>query len=259
MPQAVSFLATSRSLLKKRLDLLLVEKGLVSSRARAQGLILAGQVLVNDVPETKPGHTISDQATLRIRGQEHPYVSRGGLKLEAALRAFSVSLIDAVALDVGASTGGFTQVLLLNGVQRVYAIDVGHSQLDWSLRSHPQVVVKEKLNARYLTYEQIGELVDCIVMDVSFISVEKILPSLQSVAKPSAHWIILVKPQFEVGKGKLGKGGIVSSEADRQEVLNRVTAFAKTLGLERQGLIDSPIKGADGNQEYLLYLRQTGP
>lgn len=230
-----------------------MEKGLVSSRERAQGLILAGKVLVNDVPHTKPGHSVVETSQIRIRGEEHPYVSRGGLKLEAALDSFKVDVTGKTALDVGASTGGFTHVLLLRNALKVYAIDVGHSQLDWQIRSNPRVVVKEKLNARYLEFEQIGEKVDCIVMDVSFISVEKILPSLIQFAHPDTHWIILIKPQFEVGKGKLGKGGIVTSEEDRIEVVDKISLFAKTLGLTQLGLIESPIAGTEGNKEYLIH------
>jgi 23S rRNA (cytidine1920-2'-O)/16S rRNA (cytidine1409-2'-O)-methyltransferase len=239
---------------KKRLDILMLEKGLVSSRERAQGLILAGKVLVNDEPQTKPGHAVLEASQIRIRGdQEHPYVSRGGTKLEAALDAFGVIVKDKVALDIGASTGGFTHVLLLRGAQRVHAVDVGHSQMDWQIRSNPRVIVKEKLNARYLEFAQIGETVDCIVMDVSFISVEKILPSLLQFSHSDTHWIVLIKPQFEVGKGKLGKGGIVSSEQDRQEVVDKISLFAKTLGLTQLGLIESPITGTEGNKEFLIH------
>ena len=242
---------------KKRLDVLLMEKGLVPSRERAQGLILAGQVLVNDQPQTKPGHATLDTSEIRIRGgEEHPYVSRGGLKLEAALKAFDVSVTGKVALDVGASTGGFTHVLLLRGAEKVYAIDVGHSQLDWKIRSDPRVVVKEKLNARYLEFDQIGQQVDCIVIDVSFISLEKILPSLVQFSHSDTHWVVLIKPQFEVGKGKLGKGGIVTSEQDRNEVVDKISLFAKSLGLTQLGLIESPIAGTEGNKEFLIHWRK---
>jgi len=241
-------------LAKKRLDLLLVEKGLAPSRERAQGLILAGKVLINDEPQTKPGHAFPETAHVRIRGgEEHPYVSRGGIKLEAALDAFNVNVKDKIALDVGASTGGFTHVLLLRGAQKVHAVDVGHSQMDWQIRSNPRVIVQEKLNARYLEFGQIGEKVDCIVVDVSFISIEKILPSLVQFSHSDTHWIVLIKPQFEVGKGKLGKGGIVTSELDRTKVVEKISQFAKTLGLTQLGLIESPIAGTEGNKEFLIH------
>jgi 23S rRNA (cytidine1920-2'-O)/16S rRNA (cytidine1409-2'-O)-methyltransferase len=210
-------------------------------------------VLVNDEPRTKPGHAISELSAIRIRGQEHPYVSRGGIKLESALSAFKVEVKGKVALDIGASTGGFTQVLLLRGALKVYAIDVGHSQMDWQIRSDPRVLVMEKLNARYLEFAQIGEKVDCIVMDVSFISIEKILPALIQFSHQNTDWIVLIKPQFEVGKGKLGKGGIVTSEQDRIEVKDKICLFAKSLGLAQLGLIESPIVGTEGNTEYLIH------
>ncbi len=238
---------------KKRLDLLLIEKGLVSSRERAQGLILAGQVLVNDTPITKSGLAVPVDAQIRIRGQDHPYVSRGGLKLEAALRSFEIPVAQRVALDVGASTGGFSHVLLLGGVQKIFAIDVGQNQMDWKIRSDPRVIVQEKVNARYLNFDQIGEKVDLIVIDVSFISLEKILPSLVQFADSRTDWITLVKPQFEAGKGQLGKGGIVTSPAVHQEVLAKILEFGKTIDLMAVKWMDSPITGTEGNKEFLVH------
>ncbi|MFZ9595008.1 MAG: TlyA family RNA methyltransferase [Bdellovibrionia bacterium] len=238
---------------KKRLDVLLLEKGLAPSRQKAQALILSGHVLVEDQPQSKPGHLVAESCSIRVRGAEHPYVSRGGVKLSAALEAFQIHPQGFIALDVGASTGGFTQVLLQRGAKKVHAIDVGHNQMAWEIRSDPRVVVQEKLNARYLSFDQIGEHVDLIVIDVSFISLEKILPSLLQFAQLKTHWVALVKPQFEVGKGKLGKGGVVHSNELRQEALEKVKSFAKNLGLHPLGLIESPITGAEGNVEYLIH------
>jgi 23S rRNA (cytidine1920-2'-O)/16S rRNA (cytidine1409-2'-O)-methyltransferase len=238
---------------KKRLDLLLIQHGLAPSRERAQSLILTGNVLVDDSPQTKPGHTFEETVSIRIRGQDHPYVSRGGLKLAAALDQYQIPVQGRIALDVGASTGGFTHVLLLRDVSKVHAIDVGFNQMDWKIRSDSRVVVREKINARYMEFDQIGEKVDLIVVDVSFISLEKILPALIQFAHRDTDWITLIKPQFEVGKDRIGKGGIVNSESDRTSVVDHITKFAETLGLNRLGLIESPIEGADGNKEYLSY------
>lgn len=242
---------------KKRIDLLLVEKGLAPSRERAQSLILSGNVLVNDVPVVKAGQLILEDAPIRIREQDHPYVSRGGIKLAAALDAFALSPMGKVGMDIGASTGGFTHVLLLRGAQRVHAVDVGHSQLDWQIRRDPRVHVYEKVNARQMAYEIIGEKVDLIVIDVSFISLEKILPALLQFSHSNTDWVTLIKPQFEVGREKVGKGGIVESEADRREVIDRLVVFGKTVGLTQLGLIDSPITGTQGNKEFLAHWKQS--
>lgn len=238
---------------RKRLDVVLVERGLAPTRERAQGLILAGKVLVDDQPLTKPGHGVAEQAVIRVRGEEHPYVSRGGIKLAAALDAFGIGVSGRVGFDIGASTGGFTHVLLLRGASEVIAIDVGHSQLDWSIRRDPRVRVLEKVNARYLAFEQLGRRADLIVVDVSFISLDKILPPLIAFAGPETDWITLIKPQFEVGKGKVGKGGIVESEEDRLDAVERLRVFGESLGLGRLGLIESPITGTQGNKEYLAH------
>jgi 23S rRNA (cytidine1920-2'-O)/16S rRNA (cytidine1409-2'-O)-methyltransferase len=238
---------------KKRIDLLLFEKGLVPSRERAQGLILSGQVLVNDVPVVKPGQSVSESAVIRVRGEDHPYVSRGGVKLAAALDAFCISVGRRVALDIGASTGGFSDVLLARDIKKIFAVDVGRNQMDWKIRSDPRVIVKEKTNARYLTFDDISEKVGLIVVDVSFISLDKILPALTQFADHTTDWVTLVKPQFEVGRDKVGKGGIVTSEVDRNQALVKIIEFAKTIHLNRQSCIDSPITGADGNKEFLVH------
>ncbi len=243
---------------KKRIDVLLVEQGLAPSRERAQSLILAGKVLVDDVPATKAGQLFGDEARVRVRGEDHPYVSRGGVKLAAALDQFKVEVEGRVALDVGASTGGFTHVLLMRGAKKVFAVDVGHNQMDWKIRQDPRVVVMEGVNARHLDFETIGQKVDLIVIDVSFISLDKILPALKACAKPETDWITLIKPQFEVGKEKVGKGGIVTSENDLLHAVERLRAFGETLGLSRLGLIDSPITGTQGNKEFLAHWKLSG-
>lgn len=242
---------------KKRIDLLLVERGLAPSRERSQSLILSGHVLVNDCPITKAGQQVSEDAQIRIRNQDHPYVSRGGIKLAAALDAFNVPVSGRIGLDVGASTGGFTHVLLLRGAVKVHAVDVGHSQLDWQIRSDSRVQVYEKVNARHIAFEQIGEKVDIIVIDVSFISLDKIFPALLQFSHQDTDWVTLIKPQFEVGKDKVGKGGIVDSEEDRQEAVSRLVEFSKTVGLRHLGLIESPITGTQGNKEFLAHWKQS--
>lgn len=238
---------------KKRLDQLLVEKGLTDTREKAQRLILAGKVLVDDTPGLKPGQKILESAALRIRGEDHPYVSRGGIKLAQALDRFQIDPKGKVALDVGASTGGFSHVLLMREIQKIFAIDVGHNQMDWKIRSDSRVVVKERINARYLKFEEIGQKVDLIVVDVSFISLDKILPALIQFATPNTDWVTLVKPQFEVGKENVGKGGIVTSETAKKEAIHRLTEFGRSLGLIQKQMIESPITGTDGNQEFLAY------
>ncbi|MDR3605871.1 MAG: TlyA family RNA methyltransferase [Oligoflexia bacterium] len=240
---------------KTRIDVLLVERGLAPTRERAQSMIIAGQVLVGDTPATKPGQAVAKDAEIRVRGEDHPYVSRGGIKLAAALDAFQVPVQGRVGLDVGASTGGFTHVLLLRDASKVFAVDVGHNQLDWKIRNDPRVIVHEKVNARNLAFETVGQKVDLIVMDVSFISLDKILPALIAFATPETDWITLIKPQFEVGREHVGKGGIVTSEDARQQAVERLRVFAETLGLNRLGLIESPITGTQGNKEFLAHWR----
>jgi 23S rRNA (cytidine1920-2'-O)/16S rRNA (cytidine1409-2'-O)-methyltransferase len=246
---------------KKRLDILVAERGLAATRSKAQALIMSGNVLVNDVPITKAGEPVldSEETVIRVRGAEHPYVSRGGLKLAKAIEEFKVAVSGRSALDIGASTGGFTEVLLLNGAEKVFAVDVGHNQMDWKIRNDPKVVCLEKINARELRFEQIAQKVGLIVMDVSFISIEKIFPALLQFSTEETDWITLIKPQFEVGKDKVGKGGIVTSENDRLEAVERISHFGETLGLRRLNLIESPITGTDGNKVFLAHWKLKTP
>jgi len=244
--------------LKKRLDALLLERGLAATRQKAQALVMAGSVLVGDVPVEKPGKNIEETATIRIRGERPKYVSRGALKLLAALDAFGVKCEGRIAMDIGASTGGFTQVLLERGAGRVYAVDAGTNQLDWRLRCDPQVVVMEKTNARYLEPAQIPEKTGIITVDVSFISIAKLLPALMAFFCGDTDLVALIKPQFEVGRDRVGKGGIVRSEEHRLEAVKNLTKNAEALGLARLGLIESPITGMDGNKEYLAHWKLQG-
>jgi 23S rRNA (cytidine1920-2'-O)/16S rRNA (cytidine1409-2'-O)-methyltransferase len=241
---------------KKRIDVLLVERGLVQSRERAQAIILAGNVLVNDTPCTKSGASFSEDVSIRLREPDHPYVSRGALKLKGALAAFQISVTGKVAADIGASTGGFTQILLEAGATKVFAIDVGFNQMDWKIRNDPRVECIEKVNARNLTADILRQKVDIAVVDVSFISLDKIFPSLFPFVELGGDVISLIKPQFEVGRDDVGKGGIVTSDTARAESVARITEVAKGLGWKRVGLIDSPITGTDGNIEYLAHWRR---
>ena len=241
---------------KLRLDLLLVERGLVESRERGQALIIAGQVLVNGQKQDKAGVLVPEDAEIRILGEVLPYVSRGGLKLEAALREFKVSVEGRIALDVGASTGGFTDCLLQHGCNKVYAVDVGYGQMAWKIRQDPRVVVIERTNIRAMDPSLIPEPVDIVVIDASFISLEKIIPSIMQFLRPGSGLIALIKPQFEVGKGQVGKGGIVRDEGLRIAVVEKVKAFFHETGLNVIGVIPSPITGQDGNVEFLIYAYQ---
>jgi 23S rRNA (cytidine1920-2'-O)/16S rRNA (cytidine1409-2'-O)-methyltransferase len=236
---------------RQRLDQLLVERGLAESRAKARALILAGQVFVEGERASKPGQMVAAEAGLSVAAPP-PYVSRSGKKLEAALEAFGIAVRDRVCLDVGASTGGFTDCLLQRGARRVYAVDVGKGQLDWRLRRDPRVVVREGINARYLRFEDIGEYVDLAVCDVSFISVTLILPAVSALLQPEGEMVILVKPQFEVGRGQVGKGGIVRDPELHRLACERVEGAVKALGF-RVSVMESPIPGAEGNKEFLLY------
>lgn len=238
---------------KTRIDRLLVDRGMAPTRQKAQALILTGNVLVNDQPADKAGQLVGADADVRLRGEDHPYVSRGGLKLAKALDVFQVPVGGKVCLDIGASTGGFTHVLLLRGATRVFAVDVGYNQLDWRIRSDARVVVHEKINARHMPFELIGTPVDLIVIDVSFISLEKILPGVMSFSQPGTDWVALIKPQFEVGREHVGKGGIVTSDVERQRAVERITRFGESLGLRFAGLIESPITGTSGNVEFLAH------
>jgi 23S rRNA (cytidine1920-2'-O)/16S rRNA (cytidine1409-2'-O)-methyltransferase len=236
---------------KQRLDVMLVDRGLVESREKARALVLAGQVLVDGVRAPKPGHGVAVDSRVELL-ERLPYVSRAGKKLEAALAGFVIDVTGKVCLDVGASTGGFTDCLIQRGAGRVYAIDVGKGQLDWRLRNDPRVIVREGLNARHLTMEHIGETVVFAACDVSFISVTLILPPVAALLAEDGEMVILVKPQFEVGRGQVGKGGIVRDPALHKTACDRIESTARGLGF-RTGLIESPILGAEGNKEFLLY------
>ncbi len=242
----------------ERIDKLLVEAGLADSRTKAKALVMAGLVLVDDRRVNKPSETFPPDRNIRLKGDspENRYVGRGGLKLEKALDGFGIDPDGSVCIDVGSSTGGFTDCLLSRGAKRVYAIDAGTNQLDWKLRSDDRVVVMENTNARYLQVSSIPELADLVTMDVSFISVTKLLRPVLNLLKPDGSIVILVKPQFEVGKGEVGKGGIVRDEEKRLGALETVASFARSLDLVVIGQMESPIRGAEGNLEYLLYLER---
>ena len=240
---------------RMRADLALVEQGLAPSREKARALILAGEVLAGDRPIDKAGELVDAAAELRLRSAPMPYVSRGGVKLAHALDVFGVVVRDRAALDVGASTGGFTDCLLQRGAARVTCIDVGHGQLDWKIASDPRVRVLDRVNVRLAPADLLAEPVDLIVVDVSFISLRLVLPALRQWARPGADLVALVKPQFEVGRADVGKGGIVRDETARARALAEVRAAAATLGYEVLGDTVSPITGGKGNVEYLLHLR----
>jgi 23S rRNA (cytidine1920-2'-O)/16S rRNA (cytidine1409-2'-O)-methyltransferase len=239
---------------KERIDKLLFERGLAESRTQAQALVIAGQVLVNEQRIDKPSQTVDPSSEIRIKGEMPRYVSRGGFKLEAALHQFQINPAGKICLDVGASTGGFTDCLLQHGAAHVWAVDVGHNQLAWKIRQDARVTVIEGFNARHLADEEFGIQFDFVCIDVSFISLKMILPGVQAVLKKSGDCVALIKPQFEVGKGEVGKGGIVSDPAKHQRVVNEVTSAALELGLQPGAVIDSPILGAEGNREFLLHL-----
>ena len=244
---------------RERVDKMLVERGLAPTRTRAQALVMAGRVLAGERRVEKPSETYPPDAPLRVRGAEDPasrYVGRGGLKLEKALAEFQIDPTGRTCLDVGASTGGFTDCLLQHGARRVVALDVGHNQIDWRLRTDARVEVREGVNARHLTPEDFDERFDLVAVDVSFISATKILPALVPLLKEGGRAVVLVKPQFEVGKGEVGKGGVVRDPAQHARVVEEVNASARALGLAVKGVADSPITGADGNREFLaLYER----
>ena len=242
---------------KKRLDVLLTERGLQESRQRAQAVIMSGEVFVNGQRVDKPGTAIPDDAEIEVRGTL-PYVSRGGLKLEKAMAAFPIDLNGAVCADIGASTGGFTDCMLQNGAEKVYAVDVGYGQLAWKLRSDPRVVCLERTNARYLTHEQVPDALDFASVDVSFISLKLILPPLNGLLKDGGHAACLVKPQFEAGREKVGKKGVVRDPDVHLEVLEHFLGHAKESSFTVLGLTYSPIRGPEGNIEYLGYLEK-GP
>lgn len=240
---------------RERIDKVLVERGLAESRTRAQALILAGQVLVREQRIDKPGQLIDPNDDIRIKGETPRYASRGGLKLEAALSEFKINPEGKNCLDVGASTGGFTDCLLQHGAARVWAIDVGHNQIVWRLRQDPRVVVQEGVNARNLSPDQFPVRFDIATIDVSFISLTKVFPSVRESLKVGADLIALIKPQFEVGKGEVGRGGIVTDPAKHQRVLDEISRAALEVGLSPAGLLESPILGAEGNREFLMHLK----
>jgi 23S rRNA (cytidine1920-2'-O)/16S rRNA (cytidine1409-2'-O)-methyltransferase len=237
--------------MKTRLDRLLVERSLADSREKAQALIMAGEVLLDGQKATKPGHMVAAEAALEVLARP-PYVGRGGFKLAEALRHWKIDVAGLVCLDVGASTGGFTDAMLQAGAARVHAVDVGAGQLDWKLRTDARVVVHDRINARHLSAEDIGEAVDLATCDVSFISVTLILPAVAPLLRAAGQMVILVKPQFEAGRGQVGKGGIVRQPEVHQAACQRVERAAADLGF-RTDVIESPILGAEGNKEFLLY------
>jgi 23S rRNA (cytidine1920-2'-O)/16S rRNA (cytidine1409-2'-O)-methyltransferase len=245
---------------RERLDVLVVERGFAGSRERARALILAGQVRVNGAVVSKAGTRVDTSAVIDLAQPDHPYVGRGGIKLAHALDAFQVNPSGAVALDVGASTGGFTDVLLRRGAAHVVALDVGHGQLDWKLRNDPRVTVIERVNARALTADQLPaafRTFGLMTMDLSFISLRQVLPAVAPLLEPGGSAIALVKPQFEAGRGEVGKGGIVTDPAVQSRVVEDVASAADSLGLSRIASLESPITGAEGNREFFLHLRRT--
>lgn len=242
--------------MKKRLDGILVEKGLVTGRDKAKAVIMAGHVYVNNQKSDKPGEQVDDSALIEVRGGELKYVSRGGLKLEKAMEVFPVSLGGLVCMDIGASTGGFTDCMLQNGAKKVYAVDVGYGQLAWSLRSDERVVVMERTNIRYVTRENVPDELDFISVDVSFISLKLVLPVAYALLIDGGEMVCLVKPQFEAGRGSVGKKGVVRDKAVHLSVLHDVARFAFENGFSVLGLDFSPVKGPEGNIEYLMYLKK---
>jgi 23S rRNA (cytidine1920-2'-O)/16S rRNA (cytidine1409-2'-O)-methyltransferase len=243
---------------KERLDKLMVEKGLVPSREKAQALIMIGGVKVNGQVMRKPGQKIREDALIEILQPPCPYVSRGGIKLEGAIKGFGINVEGKVCLDVGASTGGFTDCLLQHGAKRVYAVDVGWGQLHWKLRNDPRVICLEKRNIRYLPKEEIPEEVDLVTIDTSFISLKLVIPAVLKFLKEKAEILALIKPQFEVGKGEVGKGGVVRDSEKHKRVIEEIRIFSQNLGLHPVGVIESPILGPKGNKEFFIYLIKYG-
>lgn len=243
---------------KERLDILVLRSGLVPSRERARALIMEGKVLVNDEREDKPGNRFPVDSRIRIKGQAMPYVSRGGYKLEKALNVFDINISDKTCMDVGASTGGFTDCMLQNGAQKVYSIDVGTNQLAWKLRQDERVISMEQTNIRNVSPEDIGETVQFISIDVAFISLTKVLTPIYGLLKESGEVVCLIKPQFEAGRDKVGKKGVVRDKKVHDEVIHFVVNYGRSIGFSVLGLDFSPVKGPEGNIEYLLYLKKGG-
>ncbi|MBR5095435.1 MAG: TlyA family RNA methyltransferase [Oscillospiraceae bacterium] len=240
---------------KQRLDQLVYDQGFTESRERAKTTIMSGLVYVNGQKADKPGMPVDPEAKIEVRGEALPFVSRGGYKLDKALKVFPVDPTDKVCIDCGASTGGFTDVLLQHGARKVYAVDVGYGQLAWKLRNDPRVVDLERTNLRYITKEQIPEELDLAVMDVSFISIRLVLPAVKELLKPGADYICLIKPQFEAGREEVGKKGVVRDSAVHERVVRDILAFAPTIGFSVMALDFSPIKGPEGNIEYICHLK----
>jgi 23S rRNA (cytidine1920-2'-O)/16S rRNA (cytidine1409-2'-O)-methyltransferase len=243
-------------LVKERLDKLVVGRGLAGSRERARALIMAGKVLVGGSPVTKAGALVDGDAQIELKAEDIPYVSRGGLKLEAALREFRIELGGKTAMDVGASTGGFTDCMLRHGAAKVYAVDVGYGQIDLKLRQDPRVALLERTNIRYLERERVPDEIDIAVVDVSFISLKIVMPRIVEFVKPGGEIVALIKPQFEVGRGDVGKGGVVRDEKKRAEAVRAVEEDMSSLGLSVAGVMESPLRGPKGNVEYLIHLRR---
>lgn len=241
---------------KERLDKLVVGRGLAGSRERAKSLIMAGKVLVAGSPVTKAGALVDGDAQIELKAEDIPYVSRGGLKLEGAVREFRIDLGGKTAMDVGASTGGFTDCLLKHGAEKVYAVDVGYGQIDLKLRQDPRVVLLERTNIRYLERDRVPDEIDIAVVDVSFISLRIVMPRIMEFVKAGGEIVALIKPQFEVGRGDVGKGGVVRDESKRAEAVGAVEENMRSLGLSVAGVMESPLRGPKGNVEYLIYLRR---
>jgi 23S rRNA (cytidine1920-2'-O)/16S rRNA (cytidine1409-2'-O)-methyltransferase len=239
---------------RERLDKLLLKRGLVQGREEGRGKILAGDVLVNDRPVTKAGSWVDENATIRLRTKISPYASRGGTKLETALREFNIGVNGKTVLDVGASTGGFTDCLLAHGAAKVYAVDVGYGQLDWKLRNDPRVVVYEKTNIRYLAPSDLPAPADLATVDVSFISLKLVLPSVKTLLVSGGEIVALIKPQFEVGKGNVGKGGVVRSVDEHRRVIEEIKTESAALDFLIQGVVESPLLGPKGNKEFFIHL-----
>jgi 23S rRNA (cytidine1920-2'-O)/16S rRNA (cytidine1409-2'-O)-methyltransferase len=245
--------------LKNRLDVELIRRKLAPSRQRAQALIMSGKILVNQRPIDKAGTQVTDSDEIFVRGEDLAFVSRGGLKLDAGLQAFGVSVSSKTCLDVGASTGGFTDCLLQKGARKVFAVDVGYGQLAWKLRQDPRVVVIERTNIRHMPFETIGEPVDVITVDVSFISLRLVLPAVLQFTRSGTVCLALIKPQFEVGKGRVGKGGVVRNPDDHRRIIDELTAFFDQLFFSVEGVIPSPILGPKGNKEFMVCLHAPIP
>lgn len=243
--------------MKERLDVMLVKRNLAESREKAKAVIMSGNVFVDGQREDKAGSTFPDDVKIEVRGHSLPYVSRGGLKLEKALANFDVEVTDKICTDVGSSTGGFTDCMLQNGAKKVYAIDVGRGQLDWKLRNDPRVVCMEKTNIRYVSPEDIGDPIDFSSIDVSFISLTKVLEPIRNYLKDDGEIVALIKPQFEAGREKVGKKGVVREKSTHVEVIEKVMEFSASIGFRILNLDFSPIKGPEGNIEYLIHLKKS--